>query len=76
MGKKWRYLEGDEKPFECIRCGARRKNEGGINLHWAQAHKAGDCEHAWRLLRPGSPVEANALGAGQTEVCEKCEEVR
>lgn len=50
---------------------AQRQENGAMRTPQQTTHR-----HSWRLLKPSDPVERRAIEAGNSEVCETCEDVR
>ena len=76
--------------YKCVLCGKdfseNKKPESSLRLHYYKTHgkKMVDgvledieksCDHSFRMLRPNNKMEARAIEAGYTKVCEKCQEV-
>lgn len=72
---------------KCEICGAEFEKQGQLNLHkyhcriknnnWVGREKdQAECEHNWRFLNLGVPLEKRAHDNGYREVCSTCQTVK
>lgn len=90
MERGYKFVEGSDKPFVCLKCKRGFTSEGGFKLHGpcgpaygkgkgqGKANNGGGCTACGgglRFLKANDARESVAVNRGYTMVCVKCEEV-
>ena len=87
--KRWKY-NATEQVFECVICGYKHSEPGGVHMHSLRAHEGiggvknqdkpkkqqQGCQHEWALLQEQIAPHNAAIKVGYTVYCKLCEEVQ